>query len=434
MKGLRFLLEALAKLRTERGRDARRDRPAQGRAAHRRDASQRLGLADVVEFVSGVSDERIVELTPRPSWRWCRRSTRGSRCRPSRPWPAASRSWPPPAAPSPRWSAPTARRPSSCRPGDAEALAARIARRARRPRRGAPVSAAAGRQRVIERWSWRHTAERTVEQYRALLAAQPGSRDADRHVLTVDYDRLGLRRRRPRARPRLRRRPPRLRGRPAAAPTSSPRTSTRPSSRTSPGCSRPWTTPARLAAAGGSGAAVNGDARRPAVPRRHLRPHHRLRGARAHPRRRRRHRRAARVLRPGGTLAVTVPAWLPEQICWALSDEYHAPSSRAATSASTPSPRLRHRLRNAGLRPGAAHHAHALHSPVLVAAVRGRPRPTTSTRWCGPTTGCWCGTSCGPVLDPARRAARSTRPRQEPRRLRPQAGGVRPASGDGRAA
>ncbi|MGY2061537.1 class I SAM-dependent methyltransferase, partial [Nocardia gipuzkoensis] len=32
----------------------------------------------------------------------------------------------------------------------------------------------------------------------------------------------------------------------------------------------------------------------------------------------------ARVLRPGGALAVTVPRWLPERICWALSDEYHA--------------------------------------------------------------------------------------------------------------
>jgi SAM-dependent methyltransferase len=30
-----------------------------------------------------------------------------------------------------------------------------------------------------------------------------------------------------------------------------------------------------------------------------------------------------RVLRPGGTLAVTVPRWLPERICWALSEEYH---------------------------------------------------------------------------------------------------------------
>ena len=31
------------------------------------------------------------------------------------------------------------------------------------------------------------------------------------------------------------------------------------------------------------------------------------------------------MLRPGGTMAVTVPAWLPEQVCWTLSDEYHAP-------------------------------------------------------------------------------------------------------------
>ena len=31
----------------------------------------------------------------------------------------------------------------------------------------------------------------------------------------------------------------------------------------------------------------------------------------------------ARVLRPGGTVAITVPAWLPERVCWALSREYH---------------------------------------------------------------------------------------------------------------
>ena len=30
-----------------------------------------------------------------------------------------------------------------------------------------------------------------------------------------------------------------------------------------------------------------------------------------------------RVLRPGGTMAVTVPRWLPEVICWQLSREYH---------------------------------------------------------------------------------------------------------------
>ena len=31
-----------------------------------------------------------------------------------------------------------------------------------------------------------------------------------------------------------------------------------------------------------------------------------------------------RVTAPGGILAITVPRWLPERICWALSDEYHA--------------------------------------------------------------------------------------------------------------
>ena len=30
-----------------------------------------------------------------------------------------------------------------------------------------------------------------------------------------------------------------------------------------------------------------------------------------------------RVLRPGGDLVVSVPRWLPERICWALSEAYH---------------------------------------------------------------------------------------------------------------
>lgn len=68
-----------------------------------------------------------------------------------------------------------------------------------------------------------------------------------------------------------------------------------------------------------------------------------------------------RVLRPGGTLAVTVPRWLPERICWALSDEYHANEGghiriyRAAE--------LRAKLAATGLRHTHSHHAHALHSP-----------------------------------------------------------------------
>ncbi|MGH9119945.1 MAG: class I SAM-dependent methyltransferase [Acidimicrobiales bacterium] len=71
----------------------------------------------------------------------------------------------------------------------------------------------------------------------------------------------------------------------------------------------------------------------------------------------------ARVLKPGGTLAVTVPAWLAERICWALSDEYHAPFVDGGHVRIYTEPGLRAKLRAVGLRPGAAHHAHALHAP-----------------------------------------------------------------------
>ena len=71
----------------------------------------------------------------------------------------------------------------------------------------------------------------------------------------------------------------------------------------------------------------------------------------------------ARVLRPGGTMAITVPAWLAEQVCWALTDEYHAPFVPGGHVRIYTEPELRSKLRAAGLRPGAAHHAHALHTP-----------------------------------------------------------------------
>lgn len=69
----------------------------------------------------------------------------------------------------------------------------------------------------------------------------------------------------------------------------------------------------------------------------------------------------ARVLRPGGTLAVTVPRWFPELVCWALSadlpdlDGGHARIYRRS--------HLNARLAEVGLVPRDRHHAHALHAP-----------------------------------------------------------------------
>ena len=70
-----------------------------------------------------------------------------------------------------------------------------------------------------------------------------------------------------------------------------------------------------------------------------------------------------RVLRPGGTIAVTVPAWLAETVCWKLSSEYHAPHVEGGHLRIYTEAGLREQLRAAGFVPGGAHLAHALHTP-----------------------------------------------------------------------
>ena len=71
----------------------------------------------------------------------------------------------------------------------------------------------------------------------------------------------------------------------------------------------------------------------------------------------------ARVLRPGGTMGVSVPAWLAERICWALSDEYHAPFVDGGHLRIYRATELRAKLHGAGLEPGDTHHAHGIHAP-----------------------------------------------------------------------
>jgi SAM-dependent methyltransferase len=68
-----------------------------------------------------------------------------------------------------------------------------------------------------------------------------------------------------------------------------------------------------------------------------------------------------RVLRPGGTMAVTVPRFGPELINWALSDEYHnVPGGHIRIYRRSV---LQSRLTSAGLTVTGHHYAHGLHSP-----------------------------------------------------------------------
>ncbi|MGY1690976.1 class I SAM-dependent methyltransferase [Geodermatophilus sp. SYSU D01105] len=87
----------------------------------------------------------------------------------------------------------------------------------------------------------------------------------------------------------------------------------------------------------------------------------------------------ARVLRPGGRVAVTVPRYGPERVCWALSDAYHA--NEGGHVRIYRGDVLRTRLAAAGLVPGGQHHAHALHAPFwwLKCAV-GVERDTVAVR------------------------------------------------------
>jgi len=68
-----------------------------------------------------------------------------------------------------------------------------------------------------------------------------------------------------------------------------------------------------------------------------------------------------RVLRPGGRLAVTVPRWLPEKICWLLSDSYHA--NEGGHIRIYQADELRTKVETRGVNFTGSAHAHALHSP-----------------------------------------------------------------------
>lgn len=169
MKGLSFLLEAVAKLRVERpevhltviGRKKEGGKSAE--------TIERLGLTDHVEFVTGVPDQRIVELYSEAELAVVPSLYEGF----SLPAIEAMSCGVPVVATTggalPEVVGADGETALLVPPGDSEALAAKIAWALDHPRLRDKVGAA-GRERVKAQWSWRHTAEKTVEQYRARLA------------------------------------------------------------------------------------------------------------------------------------------------------------------------------------------------------------------------------------------------------------------------
>lgn len=68
-----------------------------------------------------------------------------------------------------------------------------------------------------------------------------------------------------------------------------------------------------------------------------------------------------RILKPGKTLAVSVPRFLPEKICWLLSDAYFNANMGHVRIYKKPS--LIKNLESLGLNHFASHYAHSIHAP-----------------------------------------------------------------------
>jgi glycosyltransferase involved in cell wall biosynthesis len=168
LKGLSFLLEAVAKLRTEQDVTLTvigRPKPG-GRAA---ETIERLGLADTITWVSGVPDERIVELYAEASLAVVPSLYEGFSLPAVEAMSTGTCLVATTGGALPEVTGPDNETVLSCASGDAGALAHTVARGLADPELRARIGAA-GRQRVIERWSWRHCAELTVDQYREVLA------------------------------------------------------------------------------------------------------------------------------------------------------------------------------------------------------------------------------------------------------------------------
>jgi glycosyltransferase involved in cell wall biosynthesis len=176
MKGLVPLLEAVAKLRTERPVElVVVGRPREGSIIPA--TIERLGLDGAVQFVGGVDHDRIVELYAEAEVAVVPSLYEGF----SLPAIEAMACGVPLVATTGGALPEVVGRDGDTAllvpPGDAGALAAAIGRLLGDPALRRQIGTA-GRTRVFERFTWAATAEGTVEQYRAELAARAASAPA----------------------------------------------------------------------------------------------------------------------------------------------------------------------------------------------------------------------------------------------------------------
>ena len=169
MKGLAFLLEALAKLRTENNSI---HLVVIGKPKYDSKATKlikELRLSEHIEFVSGVSDERIVELYNEAQIAIVPSLYEGF----SLPAIEAMSCGVPLIATTggalPEVVGEDGVTALQVAPGNSEDLAAKIRWALKEPKLRSTIGFA-GRQRVVKNYSWRITAEKTVEHYRALLS------------------------------------------------------------------------------------------------------------------------------------------------------------------------------------------------------------------------------------------------------------------------
>ncbi|MFM8554363.1 MAG: glycosyltransferase family 4 protein [Acidimicrobiales bacterium] len=166
LKGLSYLLEAMAKLRTER--DVRLTIIGRPRPGHSMDLIHSLGLEPHIDFVSGVPDERIVELYAEAELAVVPSLYEGFSLPAVEAMATGTCLVATDGGALPEVTGTDGETVLQCPAGDADALAAALRRglddAALRDRVGR-----AGRERVTERWSWRRCAQLTVDQYREVL-------------------------------------------------------------------------------------------------------------------------------------------------------------------------------------------------------------------------------------------------------------------------